>query len=1050
MVEAGLFQVILERVMRLNSALTLESWLSDLTRRVANGVGDYDPQVPDALTPIAQSSLLQIYRAFGRAPVVTSLFEMYGELKEVFDAEQAGLIPGDRDFYAPFLRAVGVLDSRITSENTRARVEQKTQEILPVLRRVDSGQDLPLTLWRTLVESYADLIQTLSADKGVFLATRRLPGVSPVRWLRLQKASVKEQEIETARRDDPDLFERLQLDRAQRAEIGDNIRKRIAQDGKVPSIREIFGRPVNIGTDPVTEEAWVYDIDGDVIPIKEFGDKIKAKNKAVREAVNPSWKTGLLERLRTYSDEQIEGFAASSPTRYMSLTDDPNKDSVLTKIYRVADVDGVPVVVAGRYRGIPVPSLVNSAGRQIEGSAYYLDYDTGTKITRRDTKNADGTLNIRRTREPYVTVHQGKLYLQISGEHYFTGVRNEMSRLAGKVPTIQLVPGTRKSGYAFEAKDFNIIRDRVGSLALSSAASKFLQGYFEELTKADRAAGAENLERFSSERLGLKLPLRRHTMRALAWLEANGDKGICALDTGMGKTVTAIASMMNLDMRGKSEGTNGRYLYVCEKDLLGNLVGELYKFLEKPVAEEVSSRVDIISYPKFVNTRKKDPTYGDDYIAIYFDEAHIRMGSKSKAAYQAAVNCKAKHKILMTASPMVKSPREVFTLASVANSLDLNSPEGSRQESRFLGFYTQDVGGRPVSVSRDPNAAKDFRVWVKRNLFFADKTSVTEEDSRLEQLRKGTVTVTMPPELEAAYKAEMKSVLKGLKDLLAVYRERPELAFEAASRRLTRPLANLTRLSDVPNRVIPGLPNPKINRAVEIINQIPMGDRILLFSDSVELAEDTFKDLQEKFPGKGHILGLKDSIVYCTPTGEYQKFTARKYRDPATGRQIKADEWKTFILSKVLGLGTEQTQFPVHTAVLTGSYAVGQNLQSFGHVIHMDRDGWSNETMKQRTARAWRSGNKKPVDEYTLDLSYADQFAGPDAARTLDEIRRVVQGIDENLFNQVVVDSQVERLGEEWTEIKKQRSQLYKVNRRMMERALSPYAQQLGEQETEV
>jgi hypothetical protein len=1030
--------------------LSLESWLSELSGKTASEDAVYDPRVPDSLTPIAQTSLLQIYRAFGRSPVVSSLFEMYGELKDVFDAEQAGLLPGDRDFYTRFLRAVGVLDSRITSETTRSRVEQKSQEILPILRRIDGGQELPLALWKTLVESYADLIQSLSADKDVFLVTRKLPGSSPVRWLRLQKTSPKEQEIERIRRDDPDLFERLQMDRAQRNEIGDSIRKRIAQDGKVASIRSVFGRPVNIGTDPVTGEASVYDTDGEVIPLAEFGGKIKSKNKAMREVINPHWKTGTIEKLRAYSDEEVERIAASSPTRYVSLTDDPNKDTVLTKIYRVADIQGVPVVVAGRYRGIPVPSLVNAAGRQIEGSAYYLDYDTNTKITRRDTKNADGSLSVRRTREPYVTVHQGKLFLQVSGEHYFTGIRNEMSKLAGKVPTIQAVPGTRKSGYVFETKDFNIIRDRVGSMALSSAASKLLQGYFEELAKADRAAGAENLERFSSDRLGLKLPLRRHTMRALAWMEANGDKGICALDTGMGKTVTAIASMMNLDMRGKAEGTNGRYLYVCEKDLLGNLVGEFYKFLDKEIADEVASRVDIIPYTKFVSFRKKDPAYGDDYIAIYFDEAHLRLGSKSKAAYKAAVGCKAKHKILLTASPMVKDPKEVFTLASVANSLDLNSPEGRRQEANFLGFYTQDVGGRPVSVTRDPNAAKDFRVWVKRNLFFADKTSVAEEDSRLEQLRKETVAVTMPPELEDAYKREMQNVLGGLQDLLAVYKERPELAFEAASRRVKRPLANLTRLSDVPNRVIPGLPNPKINRAVEIINQIPMGDRVLLFSDSTELAEDTFSDMQEKFPGKGHVLGLTNAILYCSPTGEILKFTARKYRDPDTGRLVKADEWKTFILTKVLGLGLTHTQYPVHTAVLTGSYAVGQNLQSFGHVIHLDRDGWSNETMKQRTARAWRSGNKKPVDEYTVDLTYGDQFAGPDAAQTLDEIRRVVQGIDDSLFNQVVADSQVERLGEEWTSIKKQRSLLHKVNRRMLERALSPYAQQLGEQETEV
>lgn len=1030
--------------------LTLGSWLSELSGKTASEDAVYDPRLPDSLTPIAQTSLLQIYRAFGRSPVVSSLFDMYGELKDVFDADQAGLLPGDRNFYARFLRAIGVMDSRITSETTRARVEQKSQEILPILRRIDGGQELPLVLWRTLVESYADLIQSLSADKDVFLTTRKLPGNLPVRWLRLQKTSPKEQEIERIRRDDPDLFERLQMDRAQRTEIGDNIRKRIAQDGKVASIRSVFGRPVNIGTDPVTGEAWVYDTDGEVIPLPEFGSKVKAKNKAVKEVINPHWKTGTIDKLRAYSEEEIERIAASSPTRYVSLTDDPSKDTVLTKIYRVADIQGVPVVVAGRYRGIPVPSLVNAAGRQIEGSAYYLDYDTSTKITRRDTKNADGSLSVRRTREPYVTVHQGKLFLQVSGEHYFAGVRNELSRLAGKVPTIQALPGTRKAGYIFEAKDFNIIRDRVGSMALSSAAAKFLQSYFEELAKADRAAGAENLERFSSERLGLKLPLRRHTMRALAWMEANGDRGICALDTGMGKTVTAIASMMNLDMRGKSEGTNGRYLYVCEKDLLGNLVGEFYKFLEKPIADEVASRVDIIPYTKFVSLRKKNPTYGDDYIAIYFDEAHLRLGSKSKAAYKAAVNCKAKHKILLTASPMVKDPKEVFTLASVANNLDLNSPEGVRQEAKFLGFYTQDVGGRPVSVTRDPNAAKDFRVWVKRNLFFADKTSVVEGDSRLEQLRKETVAVTMPPELEQAYKKEMQTVLGGLKDLLAVYQERPELAFEAASRRVKRPLANLTRLSDVPNRVIPGLPNPKIDRAVEIISQISMSDRVLLFTDSAELAEDTFADMQKKFPGKGHVLGLTNAILYCSPTGEILKFTARKYVDPETGRAVKADEWKTFILTRVLGLGLTHTQYPVHTTVLTGSYAVGQNLQSFGHVIHLDRDSWSNETMKQRTARAWRSGNKKPVDEYTVDLTYGDQFAGPEAAQTLDEIRKVVQNIDDNLFNQVVAESQVERLGEEWTSIKKQRSLLHKVNRRMLERALSPYAQQLGEQETEV
>lgn len=1027
--------------------LTLDSWLSELKNKAAAlKVGEGKERGSEFIPPIAQASLLELYREYGRSDTISGFFEMYGELKEVYDADQAGLIPGERNFYARFLRAIGLLDSRIVFENTRVRFEQKTQEILSILRRLDSGQELPLNSWRDLAQGYADIIQTLSADKNIFLATRRLPGRTPVRWLRLQKTTPEEQKIEKIRRDDPDLFQRLQEEASQKRGIGGEIQSRIVNDGKVPSVMRIFGRPVNTGLDSVTGNIEVYDIDGEVLTPEEFKAKVRSKNKAHKQAINPSWKTGVLSSLRKYSDEQVASAVSRGETRYMSLTDDPDKDNALTKIYRVTDINDEPVVVSGRYRGIPIPSLVNAAGRQIEGSSYYLDY-TDTKIIRREIKNSDGTVSVNKTREPYVTVSEDKLFLQVSSEHYYAPIREELTRLAQSVPTVEAVPGTRRATYKFEPKDFNIIRDRVGCMALSSSAAKLLQGYFEELTKAEKAADSKNLERFSSERLGLKLPLRRHTMRALAWMEANGDRGVCALDTGMGKTVTAIASMMNLDMRGKSEGTNGRYLYVCEKDLLGNLTGELYKFLEKPIADQMATRVDIIPYRKFVANRKKDPSYGDDYIAIYFDEAHLHLGSKTKVTYKAAVSCKAKHKIMLTASPMVKAPREVFTLASVSKGLDLNSPEGEKQEAKFLGFYTQNVGGRPVSVTRDPNAAKDFRVWVKKNLFFADKTSVTEEDSKIERLRKETLAVTMPPELEVAYKLEMKKVLAGLQDLLAVYKEKPELAFEAASRRLTRPLANLTKLSDVPNRVIPGSPNPKIDRAVEIISQIPMSERTLLFTDSVALAEDAFADLQKKFPGKGHVLGLQNAILYAPPSGELQKFTARKYTDPETGRPIKAEEWKTFVLGNILGLGTKQTQYPVHTAVLTGSYAVGQNLQSFGHVIHLDRDAWSNETMKQRTARAWRSGNKKPVGEYTVDLVYSDQFAGPDAAKTLDQIRKIVQEIDENLFNQVVVESQVERLGEEWTQIKKQRSLLYKVNRRMLERALSPYAQQLGEKE---
>jgi hypothetical protein len=348
-------------------------------------------------------------------------------------------------------------------------------------------------------------------------------------------------------------------------------------------------------------------------------------------------------------------------------------------------------------------------------------------------------------------------------------------------------------------------------------------------------------------------------------------------------------------------------------------------------------------------------------------------------------------------------------------------------------------------------------VWVKRNLFFSDKRDADVGEGELPEtgrgaprpgaptgrdIRRETISVTMTPEIEKAYRREMRLVKRGLREALKVYKEQPELAYESVSRALRRPLATLTKLADTPDQVIPGAPNLKVDRAVEIIRQ-NMGKRVLMWTDSKQLAEDVFSRMQETFPGMGHVLGQTGHIKYAGLTGEEEKFTGRKYTDPETGRKIPKDEWKTFVLTKILGMGNDKTSKQVRTAVLTGSFAVGQNLQSFEVVVHMDRDDWNSETMKQRTARAWRAGNKQPVDEYTLDMTY-QTVADKEADDTLDDIRRIIQGLDEKMFDQVVLESQVERLGAEWLEIKKQRSALYEIDRRMMEQLLSPYAKHQG------
>ena len=690
-----------------------------------------------------------------------------------------------------------------------------------------------------------------------------------------------------------------------------------------------------------------------------------------------------------------------------------------------------------------------------------------------------------------MTAEKGRLFLRTSPEKAYREVRNEMKRLSKEIPTIEKVGLRSETSYYFEPKDFSTVRQYVGTMALSNSARKLLEEYFEDLARAERAANAENLDRYSAETLGLKFPLRYQQMRALAWLDANGNKGICALDTGMGKTAVAIASMINLMKQGKT----GRFLFVCDTDLLGNLPKEIRKFLQPDEASLMEKLVDVISYRDFNKMRRGDASYGSQYVAIYFDEAHQKLEKKSKTGYAAAVTCPCEHKILLSASPMVKDPREVYTMASVANSEDIRSDgrrqtPASRAERKFLSYYSTKLGGRTVGVTQDPIAAKQFRTWVKRNLFYAEKTSVLEEEAKLEKLQKETVSVTMAPDVAEAYLAEMTKVRRQLKDmikaqrsaeipkdipkidqdLLKEWRKNPAVSFEKANNLQSRPLKMLQMLSDTPNLVpgLEGVPNPKIDAASGIIDQnAGDGARFLMFAESPQFAEMTFDRMRNQYAGVGHVLGLKGSIYYSNAAGKVTKYTKSNFarhvgkrddkgklirvRDPITNQltainpltnePLNSDEWKTYILQD-LGLKKTRTDKNVMTAVLTGSYAVGQNLQSFGTVIHMDRDTWSNETMKQRTARAWRAGNKQRVQEYTLDATLPITMTPVEGS--LDEMRRTMQELDSGLFSQVVLASQVEKLGEEWYNMKQERSQLSVIDRKMAERALSPYAANIG------
>jgi hypothetical protein len=149
----------------------------------------------------------------------------------------------------------------------------------------------------------------------------------------------------------------------------------------------------------------------------------------------------------------------------------------------------------------------------------------------------------------------------------------------------------------------------------------------------------------------------------------------------------------------------------------------------------------------------------------------------------------------------------------------------------------------------------------------------------------------------------------------------------------------------------------------------------------------------------------------------------------------KKDQWIEFVLAEVLSPNKN-----IRTLTLFGPiYALGQNLQAFDTVIHLDRDSWSAEMMKQRTARAWRHGQDQPVDEITLDSTYKDKDSLDEFDKTLDEIRGYFQEMGSEIFSRIIHEAMKLELGEEWGKIHHQLASGHLIDRKMLDLMASPY-----------
>jgi hypothetical protein len=214
-------------------------------------------------------------------------------------------------------------------------------------------------------------------------------------------------------------------------------------------------------------------------------------------------------------------------------------------------------------------------------------------------------------------------------------------------------------------------------------------------------------------------------------------------------------------------------------------------------------------------------------------------------------------------------------------------------------------------------------------------------------------------------------------------------------------------------------------------------------------------------PGKVHAACLNDEIrlfqggvELTTFAGHTLPFRPHPYRNDmskpsnkTTNRHFPKAQWQQYVLGELLG----PTRDVLTCTMLGQTYQTGQNLQAFDTVIHLDRDTWCSEDMRQRTARLWRQGQESGVLEVTIDAVYDAARSTYDA--TLDEVRKHQQVLEGELFDAVVKAAQGKELGAEFFDMVAKNASSIQLDRATVDLMASPYVAQSrppGERDVDV
>lgn len=217
------------------------------------------------------------------------------------------------------------------------------------------------------------------------------------------------------------------------------------------------------------------------------------------------------------------------------------------------------------------------------------------------------------------------------------------------------------------------------------------------------------------------------------------------------------------------------------------------------------------------------------------------------------------------------------------------------------------------------------------------------------------------------------------------------------------------------------------------------------YSDVLE--EDEFKEISTSY--ESFLKALRDRNT--TRVRETRRSLDTKYFKIF---DFDADQWAINATKAVFNNNPN-----IKSISCTDAYAKGFNFQFISTVVHLDRgEGFDSELVKQRTARAYRTGQEKQVEVLYLDsmldttkpveVEGEGEEAVPYASYedvSLDEIKNIVQKADQTFFKDIIEESSKISLVENYERVKRTSGKLVSMNRNLFSMILSPTAKVLSE-----